>query len=118
MDCNGVDEEGWAEQQRRGWDNWCEGGEEQSYDDVNAFHTQVCYRCGGQGHMAAQCATTSKGKGKGSDKGKGKGDYGDRKGKGKGKGDSALCPECWSYHPGGKAKCWKLHPELAPLKAQ
>ena len=103
--------------------------EEQRYEEVGAVgEDRQCYRCGGYGHLAAECGTpkgNGKGKGgkggkgaKGGFKGKGKhkGDHkGDHyKGDGKGKGKQQ-CSHCGK--PGhGPANCWALHPEQMTWK--
>ena len=78
--------------------------DEEEYDyDVNAING-ACYRCGGWGHAARDCATpaTPKGKGKGDGKGKGMGKGGKgEKGKGKGKGKG------FGKGYGYQGECWK-----------
>ena len=78
-------------------------GEEEGEYDVGAINGS-CFRCGGWGHAARECATPAqvKGKGKGpSEKGKGKGGKGKGKSftdtdktKGKGKGYQGTCWKC------------------------
>lgn len=77
------------------------------HEDVQAVGKGgiYCFRCGGQGHIAAKCATPEppKGKGKGGQKGGGK----DSKGKGKGgKGEwTGYCSYCGKRGHGPK-DCW------------
>jgi len=64
-----------------------------------------CYRCGGQGHIAAKCGTPEPSKGKGKGKDGGKGAKGGGKG-GKGKGDwNGFCSYCGKRGHGPK-NCW------------
>ena len=64
-----------------------------------------CYRCGGQGHIAAKCGTPEPSKGKGKGKGGGKGSKGGGK-VGKGKGDwSGFCGYCGKKGHGPN-NCW------------
>ena len=74
--------------------------EEEGEYDVGAINGS-CFRCGGWGHAARDCATPMKGKGKGAqEKGKGKGKSKGKgyteadKGKGKGKGYQGSCWKC------------------------
>lgn len=68
-----------------------------------------CYRCGGQGHIAAKCATPEPqkgGKGKGGPKGGDKDGKGKGKSKGKGKGEwVGFCNYCGKRGHGPK-DCW------------
>ena len=48
-----------------------EAWEDDSEDAVNSQSGSFCCRCGGQGHIAAKCATPALTKGKGRDGGKG-----------------------------------------------
>ena len=78
-------------------------------DAVNGKGGVFCYRCGGQGHIAAKCATPAPAKGgKGKDGG-GKGGKPGGKGpnpKGKGKGDwSGFCSYCGKKGHGPR-DCW------------
>ena len=86
-----------------------------------------CYRCGGMGHIAAECPNPKgKGKGKedrtfsakgikGQEKGKGKAAGGKGHDKGKGKG-SMFCPHC-GKRGHDASRCWTLHPEQLPWKS-
>ena len=90
--------------------------EEYSYLDALGKAPAQCFRCGGFGHLAAQCATP-KGAGKGGGKDTGKGGAKGNKGKGKdgkgfGKGKARVpCSGCGKLGHGPDA-CWTLHPEL------
>ena len=50
---------------------WEDSSEACDVDAVNSKSGLFCYRCGGQGHIAAKCATPAPTKGKGKDVGKG-----------------------------------------------
>lgn len=104
MDIDGVDNcgnDGWEEQ------------------DIAAVGKGACFRCGGVGHRAADCATpaplAAKGKG---DKGKGKGAVWGEKGKGKGNGKGGVRPQCAHCGKTGHTPetCWSLHPDQMPWK--
>ena len=78
-------------------------------DAVNGKGGVFCYRCGGQGHIAAKCATPAPAKG---GKGKGGGGKGGKPGgkgpnpKGSGKGDwSGFCSYCGKRGHGPR-DCW------------
>ena len=65
---------------------WEDNSEACDVDAVNSKSGLFCYRCGGQGHIAAKCATPAPTKGKGKEKGMGgkaEGKGGGNKGKGK-----------------------------------
>jgi hypothetical protein len=100
-------------------------------EDIGAVTKDTkCYRCGGQGHMAANCGTP-KGDSKGSPgkggkgfnaKGYGKGGKGDGKGDGKGKGGKGgKGPRPWCDYCGKQGHtvegCWTKHPEQLPWKS-
>jgi hypothetical protein len=105
--------------------------DEYDEEDVGAVTRDTkCYRCGGQGHMAAHCATP-KGDGKGSaakggkgfsGKGYGKGGKGEGKGEGKGKGGGkgGKGPRPWCDHCGKSGhtaeSCWTKYPDQLPWK--
>ena len=80
------------------------------YEEVQAVGKSsiCCYRCGGQGHVARDCATPEpKGKGKG------KGKDGKGKGKSKGKNDwNGYCSYCGKQGHGPR-DCWKKQREEA-----
>lgn len=85
-----------------------EGGGDEEIDAVGKGGI-YCYRCGGQGHIAAKCGTPEpiKGKGKGGKGGHdGKGAKGGGKGGKGGKGDwSGFCSYCGKRGHGPK-NCW------------
>ena len=76
-------------------------GEEEDEYDVGAINGS-CFRCGGWGHAARDCATPAKEKGA-QEKGKGKG-----KGKSKGKGKGGYQGSCW--------KCGKVGHKAAECR--
>ena len=84
-----------------------EGSEACDVDAVNSKGGLFCYRCGGQGHIAAKCATPAPAKGKGKDGGKGGKAGGKGAGnKGKGKGEwNGFCFYCGEKGHGPR-DCW------------
>ena len=96
----------------REWREWQEEGfrDDGSHSDPDVLATGkggiYCYRCGGQGHIAAKCGTPDPGKGSAKGGGKGKGKYGGG-GKGKGgKGDwTGFCSYCGKRGHGPR-DCW------------
>ena len=107
-----------------GAENRCDDEYDDEADDIGAVgRDERCYRCGGIGHMAAECPTP-KGKGKGREdravQGKGmkgaSGGKGGDKGKGKGSGKSGLiCDHC-GKRGHDRSRCWTLHPGQLPWK--
>jgi len=84
-----------------------DGSEAYDVDTVNGKGGVFCYRCGGQGHIAAKCATPAPAKGKGKDGGKGGKAGGKGAGnKGKGKGEwNGFCSYCGKKGHGPR-DCW------------
>ena len=86
---------------------WEDSSEVCDVDAVNSKSGLFCYRCSGQGHIAAKCAIPAPAKGKGRDRGKGGkagGKGGGNKGKGKGEwnGFCSYCGKNWR----GPRDCW------------
>ena len=85
-DALGCDAVHWTTGHTEAWEE--ESSEACDVDAVNSKGGLFCYRCGGQGHIAAKCATPAPAKGKGKDGGKGGKAGGKGAGnKGKGKGE-------------------------------
>ena len=86
-------------------------------DAVSGKGGVFCYRCGGQGHIAAKCATPAPVKGKGKDGG-GKGGKSGGKGannKGKGKGEwQGFCSYCGKRGHGPR-DCWAKQKDEANI---
>ena len=86
---------------------WEDNSEACDVDAVNSKSVLFCYRCGGQGHIAAKCATPAPTKGKGKDGGKG-GKAGGKGGGNKetGKGEwNGFCSYCGKKGHGPR-DCW------------
>ena len=93
---------------------WEDNSEACDVDAVNSKSGLFCYRCGGQGHIAAKRATPAPTKGKGKDggkEGKAGGEGGGNKGKGKEEW-SGFCSYCGKKGH-GRRDCWTTQKDEA-----
>ena len=90
---------------------WEDNSEACDVDAVNSKSGLFCYRCGGQGHTAAKCATPAPTKVKGKDGGKAGGKGGGNKGKGKGEWNG-FCSYCGKKGHGPR-DCWNKQKDEA-----